>query len=215
MQRKTQWRSRFLIPINQNFASTLLILLILVILLIQGCGSTSGGKSDNQSRTPGPANAAAGQKDELDQAMSLDQALITFLDDNRPQVLEQMGPPDIFKITFQDLNGTRIRQEEWSYLDDQIRFDFINGALAWTINLNATPDGSVNASLYDPMSFTDGMTVDEVQALLKDQQLSQVDLTDYGTPASLVLAGNQILFGFDAGNLVYVRTFELVPGMAQ
>ena len=189
-----------------------LILLVIFSLAIQACKSSS-----NKTGTDVPPDTSSGasQLDELDQEMTLDQALTVNLEDNREQVLRQMGPPDVFKITFQDLNGTRVRQEEWSYFDDQSRFDFINGALLWTIDLASVPDTSVNASTYDPLTFTDGMTVDEVQSLLSDQQLMQVELADYGVPGGLVMAGDQILLGFEAGKLVSVRTFELVQGVAQ
>lgn len=217
MKQSTHGYSHFSMPNIINSRLTPIILVVLLALLIQGCNSPGGSKPGNQPSTaiPQGASSGSGQIDELDQAMTLDQALSIALDDNRPQVLQQMGPPDIFKVSFQDLNGTRVRQEEWSYFDDQTRFDFVNGALVWTINITSMPDPSVNTSVYDPLSFTDGMTIEEVQALLKGQQLTQVDLTDYGVPATQVLAGDQILLGFDGGKLVYVRTFELAPGVTQ
>jgi hypothetical protein len=199
---------------------TTVILVVLLALVIQACSSKAvpeGSTPGNLSGTDVPSGNSSGssQIDELDQAMTLDQALSMTLEDNRPQVLKQMGPPDVFKITFQELNGTRVRQEEWSYFDDQTRFDFINGALLWTVNLNPLSDLSVNASTYNPLNFNDGMTVDEVRTLLIDQQLTQVDLADYGVPDGLALAGDQILLGFEAGKLVSVRTFELVQGVTQ
>jgi hypothetical protein len=215
MKRIAAWFSHFQKSNYLNPIAIPLMFMILLALAIQGCGSTGGAKPANQSGTTAPSNASSGSGDELDQAMNLQQALITLLDDNRPQILEQMGPPDVFKITFQDLNGTRVRQEEWSYLDDQTRFDFINGTLVWTINLNSVPDMSLNASIYDPLSFTDGMTVNDVQTVLNGQQLTPVDLTDYGIPTGQALAGDQILLGFEAGKLVSVQTFELEPGVTQ
>jgi hypothetical protein len=215
MKRPTCGPARFSIPNIFDSRLTPVILVVLFALLISACSSPGGSKPVNQPDTAVPAGASSSQIEELDKAMTLDQALSMALDDNRPQVLEQMGPPNTFKITFQDLNGKRVRQDEWSYIDDQTRFDFVNGALVWTINLPSVPDLSVNASIYDPMSFTDGMTVDEVLTLFKDQQLTQVDLADYGVPATQVLAGDQILLGFDGGKLVYVRAFELVPGVTQ
>jgi len=166
-------------------------------------GSTSGA---------GPGGSQpAGQGDELDKAMTLDHALSLELDDNRSQVLDQMGPPDAFKITYQLLNGKPVREEEWSYFDDKTRFDFVNGALLWTVNLEPMPDLAVSASTYNPLSFKDGMSVEDVQALLKGQQLLQVSLADYGIPGGQAMAGDQILLGFDGGKLIYVQTFELAP----
>jgi hypothetical protein len=193
-----------------------IILLIFLALVIQACGSPAvPGGSKPGTALPEGASSGSSSIDELDQAMTLDQALNTMLEDNRTQILEQMGPPDVFRITFEGLNGKQVRQEEWSYFDDQTRFDFINGTLVSTIEINSVPDMSVNASTYNPLNFSDGMTVEEVQTLLDDQQVTQVDLADYGVPAGQVLAGNQILLGFDEGKLVYVRTFELVPEVTQ
>ncbi len=219
MQRPAHVDAQFSLPSN-NSRLIPIILIILFAMLIQSCSSPSAPKGSSPENLPGTAassSAASGssQIDELEQAMTLDQALSMTLEDNRPQILRQMGPPDVFRITFQELNGTRIRQEEWSYFDDQTRFDFINGTLLWTINLNAIPDLAVNASTYNPLNFSDGMTMEEVRTLLIDQQLMQVDLADYGVQSGQTLAGDQILLGFEAGKLVSVRTFELVQGVTQ
>ena len=193
-----------------------IILLVFLALVIQACGSPADPKgSQTDAALPEGASSGSSGIGDLDQAMTFEQALTMTLDDNRPQVLEKMGPPDVFRITFQKLNGTRVRQEEWSYFDDQTRFDFINGGLLWTIETNSVPDMSLNASTYNPLNFTDGMTVEEVQTLLKDQQLTQVNLADFGVPAGQALAGDQILLGFDDGKLVSVQTFELVPEVTQ
>ena len=215
MKHITEWFIYFLRPKILNPLPAVLIFFVLSGLSIQGCSATSGTKPGDQAGTVVPSHASSGLIDELDQAMSLEDALNTPLDDNRTQILEQMGPPDIFKITFQDLNGRRVRQEEWTYFDDQSRFDFINGALLWTITIDSVPDMSLNASTYNPLSFTDGMTVEQVQSLLNGQQLTQVDLADYGIPAGQALAGDQILLGFEEGRLVSVQTFEIEPGVTQ
>jgi hypothetical protein len=216
MNRPARSHTSYSIPDLFNSWLKPIILLIFITLVIQACGSPADPKGlQTDAAVPEGASSASSGIDELDQAMTLEQALTMTLDDNRQQVLDQMGPPDVFRITFQPLNGTQVRQEEWSYFDDQTRFDFINGTLVSTIDINAVPDLSINASTYNPLNFTDAMTIEEVQTLLKDQQLTQVDLADYGVPAGFALAGDQILLGFDAGELVYVRTFELVPGVTQ
>ena len=180
-------------------------------LVILACNLPSIASSSTSGAVPG-GSQPPGQGDELDKAMTLDHALSVVQDDNRTQVLDQMGPPDAFKITYQQLNGKLVREEEWSYFDDKTRFDFVNGALLWTVNLEQMPDFAVSASTYDPLSFKDGMTVEDVQTLLKGQQLVQVNLADYGIPAGQAIAGDQILLGFDGGKLVYVQTFELAAG---
>ena len=153
--------------------------------------------------------------------MPLDQALNTVMEDHRPQVLRQMGPPDTFRILFAEANGKPLRRDEWSYFDDKTRFDFINGNLLWTINLDPMPDAAINAATYDPLSFTDGMTEEAARALLSDRNLAPVDLGSAGfSPADQaalgitgcdILAGDQIILGFDHDKLVYVETFALAP----
>lgn len=162
--------------------------------------------------TPGSTQATAlsgTQPDVLSQAMTIDEAFSTPLEDHRLQVLQQMGPPDSFRITFEEVDGKPLRQDEWSYFNDKTRFDFINGNLLWTINIQPMPDMAMTAITYDPMSFKDDMTEEEVRALLSDQQLVKVDASNYGVPGGEILAGNQILLGFDQGKLVYVETFSL------
>jgi hypothetical protein len=199
-----------------NDRSMLLVICLLSTWLIQACsptGQPNGGDQPGVGQTI--STPGASQPDELEQAMTLEQALATPLEDDRQQILEQMGPPDVFKITLQELNGQHIRQEEWSYFDDQTRFDFVNGALLWTITISPAADMSLNASTYNPMSFTDAMTLQEVQTSLGDQLLTQIQLTEYGVPDGLALVGDQILLGFEGGKLVSVQTFELEPGVAQ
>jgi hypothetical protein len=162
------------------------------------------------SALPGAPGGTA-MPDDLESAMPLDQAVAMAQTDNRPQLLDKMGQPDAFEIVFAQLNGQPVREEKWSYFDDNLRFDLINGALLYTVNLDPVPDLSINASIYDPLAFKAGMSLADVQALMPDQNLVQLDTADYGVPGGLLLAGRQILLGFDNGQLVYVRTFELTP----
>ena len=147
--------------------------------------------------------------------MSLDQALAVVPRDDRPEILASMGRPDAFRITFETLNSTVVRYEEWSYFDDQTCLDFMDGTLVSTIKLDPLPDGSIFASDIDPQSFRADMSADDVKALFPDQQLLEVDATQVGLPGGVVLAGQRILFGFGQGQLVYVETFALTPGVPQ
>jgi len=154
-------------------------------------------------KMPGSATAAP--------PMSLQEALAVSPRDDRPEILKQMGHPDAFRIIFEDLDSQTVRREEWSYFDDQTRFDFIDGTLVDTVRIVPTPNGTIFASYYDPSAFQAYMTLDQVQASLPDQKLLQVDASQAGVPGGLVVAGNQILMGFDQGQLVYVETLVLTP----
>jgi len=145
------------------------------------------------------------------EAMSLEDALELTPLDSRPTVLEEMGPPDAFLIKFQELEGQTIRWETWSYFDFTTLFEFIDGELLWTIELEEVPDGSIFAHWYDPADFQAGLSSADVKNLFSDQELLEIDLASLDLEGSLALAGDQILFGFDNDQLIYVETVILSP----
>jgi hypothetical protein len=147
--------------------------------------------------------------------MTLSQALAVTPRDDRPEILKRMGRPDAFKLTFATLDSKVVRYEQWSYFDDQACLDFMNGTLVSTEKLDPLPDGSIFASEYDPQSFQAGMSVQAVSTLVGNSQLVQLDTADEGVPGGLVMAGQQILFGFNQGQLVYVETLALTPQVNQ
>lgn len=160
---------------------------------------------------PGAGDPSAFDPDE---AMSLAEALDTSLEDRRGRVLESLGAPDTFTITFQELDGTVVRSEHWSYHDYGSRIDFVDGEILWTVELEPVPDGSIYAHWYDPLAFRGFMSEAEVGALLSYQQLTRIDLAEGDIPGGRVLVGDQILLGFDNDRLVYVETLMLSPEVA-
>jgi hypothetical protein len=143
--------------------------------------------------------------------MTLAEALQVPPEDARPETLRLMGLPDSFTIEWQELEGVRVRWEEWSYYDQGTRFDFIDGELVWTIDIDPALDGSLFAHFYSPLEFDDGMPLAAVRSLLSDQELDEIPLDEADIPGGLILAGDQILLGFDAGALVTVQTLILAP----
>ncbi len=146
-----------------------------------------------------------------DQSYSLEEALAVTPVDRRQSVLDLMGPPDAFKITFQELDGSIVRSEEWSYFDSLTRFDFIDGEMLWTVDLDPVPDASLYAHRYDPRDYVAYMSTAEVEDLLSDQILERTDLAEADIEAGLLMSGDQILLGFDDDRLVFVQTFILTP----
>jgi hypothetical protein len=143
--------------------------------------------------------------------MTLAQALEVAPQDRRPEILRLMGVPDAITITWQDLEGQSVRLEEWSYFDAQTRFDFVDGELVWTIDIDPVPDGSLFAHLYHPLDFDSSLTVDDLKAMLADQTLVEESLAEADVPGGVALIGDQILLGFDGGQLTFVQTFVLSP----
>jgi hypothetical protein len=143
--------------------------------------------------------------------MTLTEALATEPEDRRPRVLEELGAPDAFSIRFDTVEGQVVRWESWSYFDFGHSFDFVDGELLWTVELDPIPDGSLYAHFYVPEDFQAHMSTAEVRELLPGQSLVEVDLSEGDIEGGLVLAGDQILLAFDQDRLVYVETFILAP----
>jgi hypothetical protein len=143
--------------------------------------------------------------------MTLDEALEGASDDQRPRTLDLLGAPDAFALQWQELNGQTVRWEEWSYFDFESRFDFVDGELLWTMDIDPAADGSIYAHAFSPLDFEAGMSVAEVQAMLPDISMARMPLEEADIPGGLMLAGDQILLGFDQDELVYVQTFILSP----
>lgn len=144
-----------------------------------------------------------------DEEMGLTEALAIQPEDRRNGVVQEMGAPDTFLIKFEELEGQVVRWEEWSYFDFNARFDFVDGELLWTVDLEPVPVDTLYPHFYDPFDFEAYMSEAEVRALLSDQELASLPLAEADVPEGLILAGDQIVFGFDNDRLVYVETFGL------
>jgi len=176
-----------------------LVLILLGSLFLLGCALTQS------------LSELISQVSPFSEQMTLEEALAVPPEDRRPTVLEEMGAPDTFTIQFQELEGETVRFESWSYFDFQNRFDFVDGELLWTAELEPLPDGSLFPHYYHPADFQVGMTVDEVRELLGGVELLEIDLAEGDIPGGLGMVGDQILLGFDQGGLVYVETLALSP----
>ncbi len=143
--------------------------------------------------------------------VSLDEALAVPVEDRRQEILDMFGAPDAFTLQWQELQGQVVRQEEWSYFDFKSRFDFVDGELVWVLDIPEAPDGSIYAHAFDPRAFQPGMSIEEAKALVGDPDLTELPLDEGDIPGGLLLAGDQILLGFDQGQLVCVQTFILTP----
>lgn len=190
--------------------SSLVVTLPLVILagivILTSCNLPSSGQDEVGEVQP------FREEQPLTEEMSLEEALAIPPDDRRGTVLTEMGAPDTFQLKFEELEGSIVRWEEWSYFDFESRFDFIDGELIWTVQLEPMPDGSIYAHFYDPYDFQAYMSEAEVRVLMGDQELTEIDLTEGDIEGGLGLAGDQILLGFDHDRLVYVETFALSAG---
>ena len=147
--------------------------------------------------------------------LTLEEALNMPVEDHRPRMLELMGPPDTFRLIFQELEGIVVRREEWAYYDLGARFDFVDGQLIWSIDLEPIPEMAVYAHFYDPRDFTAYMSTAEVRGLLADQDLAEIDLSEGEIDGGLMLGADQLMLGFDHDRLVYAESFYLEPEVSQ
>ena len=167
------------------------------------------------------ASPGNGQSDEIDHpeldtlmeevGISLDELMEVPSVDERTETLEYLGAPDAFTLEWQELQGQIVRWEEWSYFDFESRFDFVDGVLLWTLDIEPAPSGSIFAHVFNPLEFEVGMTMAEIQRMLPDIVMTEIPLDEVDIPGGVLFAGDQILLGFDEDGLVYVQTFILNP----
>lgn len=189
---------------------TLGLVLITVFLSALACNLPTVRPTDSES-VPDSHPYQVVQAIQEEAGVSLEEALATASEDRRPQIMELMGPPDTFRLEWQEIEGQVIRWEEWSYYDYQARFDFVDGELLWTVDLEPAPDGTVYAHIFDPLEFEVYMSPANVRALLPELAFEELSLVDVDIPEGMFLAADQILLGFDDERLVYVQTFMLAP----
>jgi hypothetical protein len=182
--------------------------LITLMVAALACHLPESSKTETPQEQTG-LEAAQAIYDEA--GISFEEALAVPSEDQRPGILNQLGPPDAFKLEWQELEGELIRWEEWSYFDFESRFDFVDGELLWTLDLDPAPDGSFYAHAFDPLAFSFGMSMTEIEVMLPDVELTELPLEEADIPGGLLLAGDQILLGFDQDQLVFVQTFILEP----
>lgn len=143
--------------------------------------------------------------------VSLEEALAVKTEDRRPEILALMGVPDAFTLEWQVLNDQYVRWEEWSYFDFGSRFDFVDGELLWTIDIDPAADGSIYAHTFDPMVFQPGMSPNDLKAALPDLPFMEIPLEEADIPSGMLLVTDQFMAGFSEGYLVYVQTFIMSP----
>lgn len=176
-----------------------LLLVVLFAVLIVGCSNDEP------------------QSEPVDREELIDAAATPAVD-RRSEIRSLVGSPDSFSIWVDEIEGTTVRFESWAYHDLLTRFDFADGELLWTVELEPLPDGSVYPLLYEPAEFAALMTVEAAKRLLReaspDKDLVELELTGGEDPDPILaggtaVVGDQIVLGFADGLLVYAETFTL------
>ena len=200
----------------------------LVALGVCACGAIfvlsrlSGTNRQAASQAPGAVQPAESAIAPTSSPLDLQAALTIAAQDERSELLARLGRPDVFTISDQEVEGGRVRYEAWQYDQFGLQVDLVDGAILWTMDIDPGPAGSIYPAWYGPLDFELGSSPDTVMKLAAElspggQPPTLIDLAEGGDELSgvLMLAGDQILFGFQDGRLVYVETVALTPGENQ
>jgi hypothetical protein len=127
--------------------------------------------------------------------------------DERPNVMARLGKPDSFCITFEENeDGSISRYEEWSYINHQTIFFFLDGVFMGSEKVDY-PIGLVAAPYwYDPFQFSDTTSIEDIKKMIGSDLSEMETPSEFGKDVRLY-AGDQILVGLANGSLEYVETF--------
>ena len=177
------------------------------VLLVAACGGGGDGATPiDFDASEGAATEAAGTE-----AVGAGIAL----EDRRPDLLAELGGPDAFVVTADEIDGTVVRFESWMYYEAATQIDLVDGEILWSVEIGPLPDGTLYPLWYDPAEFELLTSMEEVRSGLGDVELVEVALDDEAVPSGMFLAGDQLLLGFVDDQLVYVETFPLSPDEAE
>ena len=146
-----------------------------------------------------------------------DDALADFVDaesvDRRPVLLSEMGAPDSFVVTVDEVDGSVSRFESWTYYDAGVQVDLIDGEILWQVEIRELPDGSLLPLDYGPDEFVMLASTTAVFAVLGDTELTKIDsASDFDVDGAELWAGEQLALAFVEDQLVYVETFAVALG---
>lgn len=133
--------------------------------------------------------------------------------DRRPALLAELGGPDAFVITVDEIAGTVSRFESWSYFAEGTQIDLVDGEVLWDVAIEVLPDGTWLPLMYDPREFTMLASKADTLAAIADVTLARLDSdVDIEVDGAEVWAGEQLVLAFVDDRLVYVESFPLAPG---
>jgi hypothetical protein len=198
-----------------------IVMVICTALLVAtslACGLLTGEREPAAVAETPASDDEASAPDALD---DLEAALAAETVDDRPGVLDYLGPPDAFDIAIVQVEGGTVRKESWRYYQYATRVDFVDGEAVLTMEIEPMPEGTLFAAWYEPLAFEEGMTGAEVASVAASaspagKEPETLDLSEGGEDLTggTALVGDQILIGLHEDRLVYVETVALMPGEA-
>lgn len=129
--------------------------------------------------------------------------------DERPNVVARLGKPDSFFITLEErADGSISRYEEWTYINQQTIFYFIDGVFMGSDTMDYSTGLIAAPYWYDPFQFTEITSIDDIRKIVGNDLSEMESPSEFGGDM-ILYAGDQILVGFANGNLEYVETFAV------
>ncbi|HEX9796380.1 MAG TPA: FHA domain-containing protein [Anaerolineales bacterium] len=149
---------------------------------------------------------------------TLEDALADESIDDRQEVLGYLGLPDAFTISQVVVDGVPLRMETWRYHDFGLRVDFVEGEVAWTIDIEPVPEDTIFAAWYNPLEFELGMSPSEAARVATAASPAgmtpeSIDLAEGGDDlaGASMLVGDQIVIGLGPEGVMYVETVAMFP----
>lgn len=166
-----------------------------------GCGGSDGDGSGDSADD----DVVVGDSVGIDDVAGIESV------DRRSEVLAEVGGPDAFVISVDEVGGEVSRLESWSYYEAESQIDFIDGEILWDVEIDDVPDGMLLPLGFTPTEFTMLSSVDEVLAGLEDVELEPLVETaaEFEVEGAELWVGEQLALVFIDDALVYVEAFAL------
>ena len=187
---------------SQVRTGILWLIVVVALMFYLGCSGGGGGGGDNTDNE----NIPPLEKMTFQDTYDID------IEDRRETILSTLGTPDTFRIEVSEIEGRTVVSEEWSFINLGVRLDIVDGEVTYVIPIDSDElELALFPRFYNPNEFEFPMDKIEAMAILEGQTLKEQDLADGGFAGMEIVAGDQIVLGFDGDQLVYVETFALIP----
>jgi hypothetical protein len=118
------------------------------------------------------------------------------------------GIPQAFTILFYEEDGAPVRAETWSYYDQGLEVDFVDGEVQGERAISMAT-GEVIPVPYRPDQFAAFMTLSEVLASAQIDRYLVMPLEDELLEGGEIYYADEIMFGLKDGRLRYVQVLAL------
>jgi len=122
--------------------------------------------------------------------------------------IREHGIPQAFTLLFYEEDGTPVRAETWSYYDQGLEIDFVDGELQGE-RASGIAAGDVIPVPYRPDQFSAFMTLAEVLASAQIDHYLVMPLENELLEGGEIYYADEIMFGLKDGRLRYVQVLAL------